>query len=413
MKKIFTLVAAALTTLAAGAVSHNTVSLSNVKANAQLNQEFNTVMAPEFMSRAGEVAELKAGSYNVSMFDIVVDDAGQIIGQFLENAGSLVIAKDPDSENGYLVKRFLDDWWNAGSSQTTTFNDLKATWDADKQTLSILPNQALFSFTEDNGEKWDVYVVCFNQQGKADENLALELSMDYGRFVVSSKIMGFMLGNFTLDRGFAYQFGDMNIFMPNGTMSGAVSSSSGTQDLEWDVYTIWTGGGFYVYGFGMLEAILPCGLYYDKAAQEAIFHSDGRTGSPFSSYYLNWFPSVDPSANLDSYVYACELDPETMEPLGSDFYLAGVVNSATDEKVEVEFPAYGMFTADDAIAMMFQDVKLSFAPNAIAGIENVEAAESTDAPVVYYNLQGMRVMNPSNGIFIRQQGNVTSKVLVK
>lgn len=46
------------------------------------------------------------------------------------------------------------------------------------------------------------------------------------------------------------------------------------------------------------------------------------------------------------------------------------------------------------------------------GIEAVEAAES-DAPAVFYNLQGIRVNNPSNGIFIRVQGNNVDKVLVK
>lgn len=42
-----------------------------------------------------------------------------------------------------------------------------------------------------------------------------------------------------------------------------------------------------------------------------------------------------------------------------------------------------------------------------------EVVENEDAPVVYYNLQGVQVENPSNGIFIRRQGNKTTKVLVK
>ena len=36
-----------------------------------------------------------------------------------------------------------------------------------------------------------------------------------------------------------------------------------------------------------------------------------------------------------------------------------------------------------------------------------------NAPVEYYNLQGIRVANPENGIFIRRQGNKATKVLVK
>lgn len=46
-----------------------------------------------------------------------------------------------------------------------------------------------------------------------------------------------------------------------------------------------------------------------------------------------------------------------------------------------------------------------------AGVENVVVDEN--APVEYYNLNGIRVANPENGIYIRRQGNKVSKVLVK
>ena len=42
------------------------------------------------------------------------------------------------------------------------------------------------------------------------------------------------------------------------------------------------------------------------------------------------------------------------------------------------------------------------------GIDGIVAEEN--APVEYYNLQGIRVENPANGIFIRRQGNKTTKV---
>ena len=47
-----------------------------------------------------------------------------------------------------------------------------------------------------------------------------------------------------------------------------------------------------------------------------------------------------------------------------------------------------------------------------AGIEGV-VAEDSNAPVEYFNLQGVRVANPENGLFIRRQGNTVTKVLVK
>ena len=49
------------------------------------------------------------------------------------------------------------------------------------------------------------------------------------------------------------------------------------------------------------------------------------------------------------------------------------------------------------------------------GIDAVEAAgePAVDAPAVWYNLQGVRVANPSNGIFVKVTGNKAEKVLVK
>jgi hypothetical protein len=56
--------------------------------------------------------------------------------------------------------------------------------------------------------------------------------------------------------------------------------------------------------------------------------------------------------------------------------------------------------------------KLIFAVDSTSGVENFET-EDANAPVEYYNLQGVKVTNPSNGIFIKVQGNKASKVLVK
>lgn len=47
----------------------------------------------------------------------------------------------------------------------------------------------------------------------------------------------------------------------------------------------------------------------------------------------------------------------------------------------------------------------------VTGVEDVVVDEN--APVEFYNLQGVRVANPENGIFIRRQGKTVTKVLVK
>lgn len=43
----------------------------------------------------------------------------------------------------------------------------------------------------------------------------------------------------------------------------------------------------------------------------------------------------------------------------------------------------------------------------------VEEIETSDAPVEYYNLNGMKIAEPSNGIFIRRQGTKAEKVIIR
>ncbi len=58
------------------------------------------------------------------------------------------------------------------------------------------------------------------------------------------------------------------------------------------------------------------------------------------------------------------------------------------------------------IGVDFNGTKLS------SGVADAVVSD-VNAPVEYYNLQGIRVNNPENGVYIRRQGNNVTKVLVK
>ena len=49
--------------------------------------------------------------------------------------------------------------------------------------------------------------------------------------------------------------------------------------------------------------------------------------------------------------------------------------------------------------------------NDLSGVSDI-ISEDTDAPVEYFNLQGIRVDEPTNGLFIRRQGHKTEKVIL-
>ena len=49
-----------------------------------------------------------------------------------------------------------------------------------------------------------------------------------------------------------------------------------------------------------------------------------------------------------------------------------------------------------------------------SGIQSVEADDADEnAPVEYFNLQGVKVDNPENGIFIKRQGKKVEKVIMQ
>ena len=73
----------------------------------------------------------------------------------------------------------------------------------------------------------------------------------------------------------------------------------------------------------------------------------------------------------------------------------------------------GLTLTDVTLSLLVMDgtVTLWAEESSTSGIEGIEI-ESNEA-VEYFNLQGVRVDNPENGLFIRKQGSKVAKVLVK
>jgi hypothetical protein len=95
-------------------------------------------------------------------------------------------------------------------------------------------------------------------------------------------------------------------------------------------------------------------------------------------------------------------DSETKQIVISDAYF-GFKQGATDKSTSMytwldEGPMSGIINLS----------KVNF-----AGVTDVTVDNNNNAPVEYFNLQGVRVNNPSNGLYIRRQGTQTSKVLLK
>ncbi|MBD5213881.1 MAG: hypothetical protein HDS75_03530 [Bacteroidales bacterium] len=92
------------------------------------------------------------------------------------------------------------------------------------------------------------------------------------------------------------------------------------------------------------------------------------------------------------------------------------------EGEETSFTAGGVFAAGEPskryIALVF-DGQTQVTPSSQAIIftvgrtSGVDSVEADDEPVEYYNLQGVRVDNPTSGLYIRRQGTHATKVIIR
>ena len=80
-----------------------------------------------------------------------------------------------------------------------------------------------------------------------------------------------------------------------------------------------------------------------------------------------------------------------------------VVKNCTDPKL--------FNITNEGLTLAAKDGNLILAKKVSSGVENVMAKDA-DAPVEWFNLQGIRVANPENGIYIRRQGSKVEKVVL-
>ncbi len=50
----------------------------------------------------------------------------------------------------------------------------------------------------------------------------------------------------------------------------------------------------------------------------------------------------------------------------------------------------------------------------LSGVSTIVAGDDSDAPVEYYNLQGVRIEHPTNaGVYLVKKGNKVSKIIIR
>ena len=164
-------------------------------------------------------------------------------------------------------------------------------------------------------------------------------------------------------------------------------------------------------------------IYYEITG-EFLLYDFGNINNPEQIWQNSYYPQGPLSVTaekitidgVDRNCYAIGQNGEygyIIEGIGYDGY--GYDQNAGD--LIGQFPSFVAGTDELPIFKAYKNAEgktiytTGDAANVFNGVESIEA--DNNAPVEYYNLQGINVANPSNGIFIKVQGNKATKIIVK
>lgn len=118
---------------------------------------------------------------------------------------------------------------------------------------------------------------------------------------------------------------------------------------------------------------------------------------PIGTSYRDGFQVVSLDNNKVVATHEMSLTTTATSP-NANVIIAEATSSANEVKLYQYVPGQ--------LATMY-----TFSVDTSVGVDKIEDAGS-DEPVEYYNLQGMKVTNPSNGVFIKRQGSKATKVIL-
>lgn len=178
----------------------------------------------------------------------------------------------------------------------------------------------------------------------------------------------------------------------------------------------------YCYGLSSAPTVYRNGVNINNTAKARVTFTNVQDKEVFKVFYTA-ANAVEHTVNFDVAEGALDgydvkqdihMDVDHSAPVAAvgktTFTIAPIARSGSDITItvgdnELE-PVDGVYTFETSA-----DTNVKVTSNIEAGISDI-TVDSNEAPV-YYNLYGVQVVNPENGIFIVRQGNKITKKLVK
>ncbi len=317
-------------------------------------------------------------------------------------------------ENSYTIKKFLFSDAN-DLPGTVAIEDIQVsdTQSVRMPVLTIKGGGAVTFFTID-GADYNLYLAGYDNSGQ------LGFYLNDLKFAILENNLIFLGDGFawlnvntegTIQGGSWIE--SVALFMPNGNMTGTeYTDNTTTKQMDYPIYgeMFVDDNEIEIYGFGGFGC-LP-----------VVYKMDGAnaTANRQSPYTLSISQAqADELANQGVTVepgnYPVTLVDAQANPTVEMSYEVDQENWCVLSTTQTSF-AFLNSTLGWYSKFGQMDIEFKLSESAIAGVKDITTAPAeadADAPVEYFNLQGVRVAEPAAGLYIRRQGNNVSKVVIR
>lgn len=318
----------------------------------------------------------------------------------------------PDAEGNVKVKNFLADFYGVPTNDLNGKVYTVTESGVDYTVFAIGGMQNLFTY---NNNDYIMFLYGPFSQGGAtgifsDDIEFLVFDDTLVSYYTNQGIfVGYNTGNGyrgTMLVGYS-EYG-VTIYRPNATMTAEqYTSDTEIVPAEYPVYSEY---------IEQYDAVVT--LNFGGSAEDIIWYVDTQDGVAQSvDAFAGYFTLYEPVQTEDGVIPAGAYPYYMLNDMDDEHYYTNGTLTRDAETGNTNLNVESvMFLSELGWIEKFDNVVVKFPFNILgedAGIANVVVDNNTNAPVEYFNLQGVRVDNPAAGLYIRRQGNKTIKVLVK
>ncbi|MDO4320836.1 MAG: hypothetical protein Q4C34_09715 [Bacteroidales bacterium] len=401
MKKFYTLALAAAVALSASAADRQTAA-GNCQRTAKMgNAEVKTVTLKQTPAKA------PAKKVATSAADVAALDLWSYYG----------LLNNQDGEQTENVQIMIDDAETGAATVVLSDEfELAATLDASAGTLSI--EKQLVGEDEDGPIYF--YLKDLTSDGDltdGESKTTTAVGTFNGKEIVFDEDLVWALGDPSNERVGWYVLSALNVFGKDSFVS--LGDAQFKQNLFYAIFTGSDATGFETVevktdGTGIYKVIDPlknlyAALNLKGESPELVLDATDPTNVSFEITSSGIREQTYGVLYYFSESYYSELTGEALDPA------LKITMTKEDDQVTITFPVNcTTIYAPDASKFFYganAESVLTFTERTNA-VDNINV-DNSNAPVEFFNLQGVRVANPENGVYIRRQGSNATKVFVK